>query len=97
MSGHNSEETALAAERLRQKIEEFASKAVRTTSGQSITMSFGVSSLSLGASDPLDLVDQADKALYAAKQDGRNFVAQWTETGPVIGGARMSELVPAKA
>ena len=48
-------------------------------------MSFGVSCFSLGAADALELVDQADKALYAAKNAGRNQVGQWTQEGPLAG------------
>lgn len=83
LPGHTLEEGARVGERLREKIERLASLAVRTTDGQKITMSFGVSAMSLGASDPLELVDQADKALYAAKQGGRNQVGIWTVEGPV--------------
>lgn len=68
----------LVAERLRENIERLASKAIRTTSGKKITMSFGVSAATLGASDHLELVFQADKALYVAKENGRNRVEQWT-------------------
>ena len=85
LPGQGPEGTAMAAERLRQAIMSKASETVRTTAGTKITMSFGVSCLSLGASDPLDLVDQADKALYAAKEAGRNQVGQWTFDGPVTG------------
>jgi two-component system chemotaxis family response regulator WspR len=83
----------VVGERLRRRIEDEASKAIRTTSGQKITMSFGVSAISLGASDTLELVDQADKALYAAKQGGRNQVGQWTPQGPVTKG--LESAVPA--
>lgn len=48
-------------------------------------MSFGVSAASLGASDPLEFLDQSDKAFYAAKQGGRNRVGQGTLEGPVPG------------
>ena len=85
LPGQGPEETAIAAERLRLAISARASQAVRTTGDNRILMSFGVSCFSLGASDPLELVDQADKALYAAKEAGRNQVGQWTREGPQAG------------
>jgi diguanylate cyclase (GGDEF)-like protein/putative nucleotidyltransferase with HDIG domain len=42
-----------------------------------MTASFGVSALSLGAQHPTELLNQADKALYAAKRSGRNRVVHW--------------------
>ena len=84
LPGHSIKEGQVVSERLRAQIETYAGLAVRTTEGRKITMSFGVSAMSLGASDPLELVDQADRALYAAKQAGRNCVGQWTVEGPVV-------------
>lgn len=63
----------LAAERFRVAIE--ASKFPKF----SITASFGVSSLSLGAADPHELLDQADKCLYVAKRNGRNQVVRFDD------------------
>jgi len=51
-----------------------------TCSGIRITASFGVSSLKFEADTPQKLVDQADKALYVAKESGRNRVIQWGQT-----------------
>ena len=85
LPGEGPEATAKAAERLRLAISAQANQAVRTTGDNQITMSFGVSCFSLGSSDPLELVDQADKALYAAKDAGRNQVGQWTQEGPLAG------------
>lgn len=82
LPGQGPEGVAKAAERLRLGIEVRASQAVRTTGDKRITLSFGVSCFSLGATGPLELVDQADKALYSAKQAGRNQVGQWTQKGP---------------
>jgi len=93
LPGQGPEGTAMAAERLRLAIWARASQAVRTTGDNRITMSFGVSCLSLGASDPLELVDQADKALYAAKEAGRNQVGQWTRDGAMAGLPIKLELV----
>lgn len=42
-----------------------------------VTASFGVSSWDLGAKHPQEMMDQADKALYAAKRSGRNKVMRF--------------------
>ncbi len=68
---------AEVAERIREDIATQSGRKIRTTAGIRITSSFGVASLSSGACDPLELIDQADKALYAAKEGGRNRVIQW--------------------
>jgi diguanylate cyclase (GGDEF)-like protein len=60
------------AERLRIRVETEAGNRVRTAVRLGITVSCGVSSTAFGARTPLELIDQADKALYAAKKDGRN-------------------------
>lgn len=57
-----------SAERLRLAIEAIQHPQL------SVTASLGVSSRSLGAHSPQELLDQADKCLYVAKQDGRNRV-----------------------
>jgi diguanylate cyclase (GGDEF)-like protein/PAS domain S-box-containing protein len=85
LPGQGPEGVAKAAERLRLAIAARACQAVRTTGDNKITMSFGVSCFSLGATGSLELVDQADKALYAAKQAGRNQVGQWTQEGSMAG------------
>ncbi|MFW2367693.1 MAG: EAL domain-containing protein [Desulforhopalus sp.] len=48
-----------------------------SSSGVGVTMSFGVSSLDLDAHAPDELTNQADKALYIAKESGRNRVVCW--------------------
>ena len=62
------------AERLRIQVEAEAGQRVRTASRLVITVSCGISSTVFGARTPLELIDQADKALYAAKEGGRNCV-----------------------
>ncbi len=62
----------LAAERLREAL------AAIPIQGFGITASLGVSSLTAGAGDPQELLDQADRALYAAKNAGRNRCMKWT-------------------
>lgn len=62
------------AERLRIRIGAEATDRMRMGSGLVITVSIGVSAMTFGARTPLELIDQADKALYAAKEGGRNCV-----------------------
>ncbi len=63
-------------ERLRKKIEEDARNAIPEHAGR-VTTSVGVASLAGGADDARRLVDQADQALYASKESGRNRVTRW--------------------
>ncbi|MBK9307304.1 MAG: diguanylate cyclase [Nitrospira sp.] len=67
-------EAADLAERVRIRIAIEAGSRVRMTSGLTLTVSIGISTSALGARTPLELIDQADKALYAAKEAGRNCV-----------------------
>ncbi|MGI8494988.1 MAG: GGDEF domain-containing protein [Pyrinomonadaceae bacterium] len=73
----------VAAERIRQVIEErkFSvmrrGKAVET---HHITISIGVASFPSDSSDPIELIEMADSALYRAKREGRNRVCVYRET-----------------
>jgi diguanylate cyclase (GGDEF)-like protein len=69
----NLAEAAEAAERFRQEIASLACANV------TVSASLGVSSLGLGAQEPCELLDQADRALYAAKRAGRNRVLRWDQ------------------
>ncbi len=62
------------AERLRIRIEKEAGGRVRMMADMVFTVSIGVSTTAFGARTPLELIDQADKALYAAKESTRNCV-----------------------
>jgi diguanylate cyclase (GGDEF)-like protein/PAS domain S-box-containing protein len=44
-----------------------------------VTVSVGVSALELGAPDPRDLLEQADKSLYMSKRNGRNRVTSFRD------------------
>lgn len=59
------------AERLRNAIEKLVFENL------AVTASLGVSSIALGADAPQELLEQADKCLYAAKRAGRNQVVRW--------------------
>ncbi|TWU08137.1 sensor domain-containing diguanylate cyclase/phosphohydrolase [Stieleria varia] len=67
------DDAAVLAERIRSKVE-----ALRFP-GFSITTSVGVSTRTEATLEPQDLLDQADKCLYAAKRGGRNQVVRWDE------------------
>ncbi|MBH0202210.1 MAG: diguanylate cyclase [Nitrospira sp.] len=62
------------AERLRIRVGAEAGSRMRMAAGLALTVSIGVSTIRFGARTPLELIDQADKALYAAKEGGRNCV-----------------------
>jgi diguanylate cyclase (GGDEF)-like protein len=67
-------EATVLAERLRARVAAEAGNRVRMASGMTLTVSIGVSTSAFGARSPLELIDQADRALYAAKEGGRNCV-----------------------
>lgn len=74
------QKTSLAiAERMRSNIESQCGAGIRTTSGLKVTASFGISTTEYGASEPTELIDQADKALYTSKEQGRNRVSRWPQ------------------
>jgi diguanylate cyclase (GGDEF)-like protein/PAS domain S-box-containing protein/putative nucleotidyltransferase with HDIG domain len=57
-----------------------------------ITISLGVSASTLGAGDPQELLQQADKSLYLAKHNGRNQSVRWDQAGnyPVVEDTQIS-------
>jgi diguanylate cyclase (GGDEF)-like protein/putative nucleotidyltransferase with HDIG domain len=67
---------ARAAERFRAALE------ATPLHDMTVTASLGLSALSMGPPDPQGLLDQADKALYVAKRNGRNQVVRWDEVPP---------------
>ncbi|MEE9423331.1 MAG: EAL domain-containing protein [Gammaproteobacteria bacterium] len=71
------EEARGIAKRLRFSIEKLASK--RLDKDVCVTASFGISVSTADTENPLQLVGQADTALYSAKQQGRNQVITWSQ------------------
>ena len=66
------------ADRLRQVI---SATPIETEKGAlTITVSFGVSTLSSDTENLMQLLNRADAALYQAKQTGRNRVCVWTDS-----------------
>lgn len=62
------------AETIRQKVETNHFDKI------AVTCSLGVTSIKFNAKDPLELIDQADLALFESKSLGRNQVTQWEQT-----------------
>lgn len=71
LPGHDIEETAQIAEEYRRGVERLEFEDLKVTS------SFGATAVSLGAKNGQNLLDEADKCLYAAKRGGRNQVSRW--------------------
>ncbi len=67
------------AEKMRAAV--FTGGGTNLTSTLRISASFGVATLQAGQTQPSALVDLADKALYEAKERGRNRVVCWSELG----------------
>ncbi len=74
----------VVAERIRFRVEAQAGPGIRSLPGLRVTSSFGLSSLEFGAPNLKTLIDEADQALYAAKQGGRNKVVRYDEMPPTL-------------
>ena len=72
----------VAAQRIRQTVEEQEFSVIRQgrpTESHKITISIGVASFPHDSSDPIELVEMADSALYRAKREGRNRVCAYRD------------------
>jgi diguanylate cyclase (GGDEF)-like protein len=65
----------LAAERIRKKIEESVFRAYDET--LKVTISAGLAVCPVDAVEAADLVERSDKALYTAKNSGKNIVCEY--------------------
>jgi diguanylate cyclase (GGDEF)-like protein len=75
----------VAAERIRLEIEKYAFSLIKRgkpSGTHSITISIGVASFPDDSSDPIELVEMADSALYRAKREGRNRVCAYRNVSP---------------
>jgi diguanylate cyclase (GGDEF)-like protein len=75
----------VAAERIRSCIEEEEFSVMqkgKAASKHHVTISIGISSYPEDSSDPIELVEMADSALYRAKGDGRNRVCAYRDASP---------------
>ncbi len=76
LPGADAAAAAAAADRLRSRIDSPGFARIR------ISASFGVSTIVDGAETFADLINQADAALYASKQRGRNRVTRYDDLDP---------------
>ena len=86
----------VAAERIRSTVENYPFSVVRQGSKEThrITMSIGVSSFPADSSDPIELVEMADPALYRSKREGRNRVSAYRD---ITDKERLVSLAPRRA
>ena len=73
--GFTIEQAAEVAERIRIATKDESGQ--KFSAGPRVTVSLGVASIVYEAKDPSDLNNQADRALYVAKESGRNRVIKW--------------------
>ena len=74
-----------AAERIRAEIENHEFSVIRqgkSSAAYHITISIGVATFPKDSSDPIELVEMADSALYHAKRQGRNRVCAYQDLNP---------------
>lgn len=70
----------VAAERIRSAIESQEFSVIRTgkpVESHHVTISIGIAAFPQDSSDPIELVEMADSALYRAKREGRNRVCAY--------------------
>lgn len=85
----------VAAERIRASIENYEFSVIRqgkASATHRITISIGVAVFPLDSSDPIELVERADSALYHAKRAGRNRVSAYQNLDP----AELDKPLPAR-
>ncbi len=76
LPGVNEQQAAYIAERMRLVVDKV--KRDESTGAIPFTASFGVSCVAGGKTTPEFIIDLADKALYHAKESGRNQVTRWS-------------------
>nr|WP_305906952.1 GGDEF domain-containing protein [Methylomarinum sp. Ch1-1]MDP4519666.1 GGDEF domain-containing protein [Methylomarinum sp. Ch1-1] len=76
LPGIDCDEAVSVAERIRLKVKQ--QSAERFIAGPTVSVSLGVSSMQNQAQDLAELNEQADQALYVAKEAGRDRVVNWT-------------------
>jgi diguanylate cyclase (GGDEF)-like protein/PAS domain S-box-containing protein len=83
LPGIDAARAAVIVERVWLRVEAQVGRGVRSIPDLRVTASFGLSGLEFDAADLKVLIDQADQALYAAKNSGRNCVVRYDEIAAV--------------
>jgi diguanylate cyclase (GGDEF)-like protein len=78
MAGIDKNDAKMIAERLRKRVEDFFKEDDSTPEELKLTVSLGLATFPYDGSDKKDLIQNADLALYHAKQNGKNMACQYS-------------------
>ena len=92
LSGVDEAKAAAVAEQMRVMVHD--GKSAKFTSAMRISASFGVSTSNGEETTPGALIDLADKALYEAKESGRNRVKRWSQVSTQSSGPAKTLATP---
>lgn len=82
--GYKIEDAQVLSEKVRTAIKQLRHECDSNPDGIEISASFGLSSIHYGARNVTELLNQADQALYASKNAGRDRVSVWVDVDATL-------------
>lgn len=80
LSGQSQQNALVIANRIKHRIDYDLRVKKKGGVNEPVTVSMGIYSLTEGKLNEVDFVGRADKALYQAKNDGRNCIRVWSKS-----------------